>query len=643
MNYFDNLLSTEIGVNFWGSKNGIMMWREWDEESLKNDVALLSENGIKLLRVFPDWSFFQPIEEVIGYQGRTVGLSTDGGKTLIGNGNCFDGINETAMQRFAAFLDICKNAGVKVIPSILTGWMSGRLFVPPFLTDKNLITDPAAIKWELRFIRAFVTRFKGYGNIVAWCIGNECNCMSKSNNEESAWTWTAAVTDAIKALDGRPVISGMHSLLSDGEGDWTVSGQGENCDILTTHPYASPSYNTAAEPIGEIRPVMHPAAQSLVYEGLGKKQCIIEETGTFGEMYADEKMTAAYVKASLFNAWACGIKSYLWWIAFDQGDLSYHPFLTNNRGSNYGIFRKDGSKKPLFDSMNEFRRFADKVGTLPKRKTDGICLIPRGQRSWPCAFNSYILAKQNGLELDFAFLDDAVQKSPLYIIPSLASPESVRYDRLNEIMENVSEGSVLYVSSGSGLLRNFCRDFGIHIKSRVVFSCGKNITFDDGVKFPVEGRVEYVCDVCGGEVLARDENGEPVYVSAAYGKGRVFWFMRPIEDELYNVSDPFGKTAYPYRKVYSYLKNALTIDRALTSDDPYISITEHPVSENERIYIAVNCSAEDRAATFKIVNEWTVTETVSENGTDVIKADSAVMLRCKRKNNTDIADHRHTF
>ena len=59
----------EVGVNFWGSRHGIEMWREWDAESVRRDVEALAKANIRILRVFPDWSFFQPIERVVGYRG----------------------------------------------------------------------------------------------------------------------------------------------------------------------------------------------------------------------------------------------------------------------------------------------------------------------------------------------------------------------------------------------------------------------------------------------------------------------------------------------------------------------------------------------------------------------------------------------
>ena len=60
-----------VGVNFWGSKAGVRMWRadEWDEASIEKDVSALAATGVELMRVFPTWSEFQPLMQEKKYQG----------------------------------------------------------------------------------------------------------------------------------------------------------------------------------------------------------------------------------------------------------------------------------------------------------------------------------------------------------------------------------------------------------------------------------------------------------------------------------------------------------------------------------------------------------------------------------------------
>ena len=69
-----------VGVNFWGSKSGIRMWRadEWDEASIEKDISALAATGVEMMRVFPTWSEFQPIRQEKKYQGAPALILRDG-------------------------------------------------------------------------------------------------------------------------------------------------------------------------------------------------------------------------------------------------------------------------------------------------------------------------------------------------------------------------------------------------------------------------------------------------------------------------------------------------------------------------------------------------------------------------------------
>lgn len=593
MKLFEQEGKLEIGLNFWGSKHGIYMWRNWDKESICADLKQLADAGFTLLRVFPDWEYFQPISAIRGYANQPKGLTGDGGATFLPDRDETSGLNETAFATFAEFLDLAAERQIRIIPSILTGWMSGRMFTPPLLSNANLITDPAAIKQEVRFVRAFVRRFRHHAAIVAWCIGNECNCMEKVDSASSAWLWTSAMTDAIRAIDTtRPILSGMHSLLLPSEGAWTIQDQAEHCDILTTHPYGSPTYKSDIDPINTIRPLLHPVAQTLLYRNIGKKPCIIEETGTFGEMYADEDATAAYIRCSLYSAWAYDLRGYLWWIAFDQGELTYAPFATNNRASNYGVLRRDGAPKGRLAEFQAFDAFVKKFGqTLPARLTDGICLLPRYQKHWPAAYHAFVLAKQAGLELEFSFADDPLPEADLYLLPSLLSAESIRVDRLHELMERVANGATLYVSTGTGLLRNLGRDFGVHIQTRHGRLSDTTITLRDGSLLDIPVSAEYTLIPEQAEVLATDSTGNPVYVSASYGKGRVFWLTRAVEHTLFEKAGAYHtETAAPYYKLYQAFADRRNSQKLATLDSPMIGMTEHPLETGTHLLTLINYS-----------------------------------------------------
>lgn len=194
-----------IGCNYWASNAGAEMWKNWDENVVEDDLRVLSENGMKYLRVFPNWRDFQPVHPVLRNNGAIIEYRLENDK--IPDNPYY--LNREMLNRFEKFCALCDKYNLKLIVGLLTGWMSGRLFIPPVLYDKNLISDHLALYFEQLFVKGFVKEFKNQRSIYAWDLGNECSCMSGTDSFEKAAVWTMSITDAIKSSDqSRPIISG---------------------------------------------------------------------------------------------------------------------------------------------------------------------------------------------------------------------------------------------------------------------------------------------------------------------------------------------------------------------------------------------------------------------------------------------------
>ena len=160
-----------LGCNYWASHAGTEMWKNWDEKSVRDDLEILAKNGVRYLRVFPNWRDFQPVWPL--FDGRDFIREYRVHEDKLPENQYY--IDETMMQRFETFCDIADEFGMKLIVGILTGFMSGRTFIPPALYGKNLFTDPIAIRFELKFIEGFVQRIKHKKAVFAWNPGNEKN------------------------------------------------------------------------------------------------------------------------------------------------------------------------------------------------------------------------------------------------------------------------------------------------------------------------------------------------------------------------------------------------------------------------------------------------------------------------------------
>lgn len=109
------------------------------------------------------------------------------------------------------------------------------------------------------------------------------------------------------------------------------------------------------------------------------------------------------------------------------------------------------------------------------------------------------------------------------------------------------------------------------------------------------------------EVLAREADGNPVYTRAAYGLGQVYVLTFPLETQLTQSPGAFHAAgAQPYYRIYQAFAAALLAERALQLDHPMLGLTEHPLSENERIAVIINYSPEAVSVLYVLGPGWQV-------------------------------------
>ena len=196
-----------VGANYWSSHAGTHMWSDWKPEVIEKDFKQLSENGIKVLRVFPLWPDFQPLQIVYGGRGEIKYFADRNSQPIPLTGEGSDGVSEEQLRHFELLADLAQKYHLKLVVGLVTGWMSGQLYVPPALEGKDILTDPAALVWQQKFVTSFVKRLKAKPAIIAWDFGNECNEMQKLDNHDQAYLWSSLISGAIKSQDNsRPVI-----------------------------------------------------------------------------------------------------------------------------------------------------------------------------------------------------------------------------------------------------------------------------------------------------------------------------------------------------------------------------------------------------------------------------------------------------
>lgn len=571
-----------IGCNYWASHAGMYMWRDWDARRVEKDLDLLASHGMTVLRVFPLWPDFQPLTAEYGIRGKFHGYRQNGGD--FANDACVD---ERMVSRFRFLCDAAEKRGMRLVVGLVTGWMSARMFAPPALERMNVLTDPEAIMWEVRYVRHLVRTMKDHHAIIAWDLGNECDCMGEANASQM-WNWIYSISAAIRLEDRtRPVVSGMHGVSSLATDKANARQHAELLDVMTTHPYPlfTPSCNL--EPFDTMRNGCHAACETVFYADMTGKPAFVEEAGSLGPGIASDDRAAASMRMALFSCWANGIGTYLWWCAFDQDRLKFAPYQWVGIERELGLFTAEGRSKPTATAMRDFRAFVDSLPfrSLPPRRKDAVVVLSETHDDWVKAFGAWLLARRAGIDISYALAENAVlPDASLYILPSCAGHDEYTRESFWHVMERAKSGATVLVTQGNGaLLSNLREVSGVKVESQYRREHEVDVSVD-GVRFVIpEPRVRQI-SAAEARVLAADASGNPMLTAFGYGKGKVLYFNAAIEINAQN-------TAWP---VYRLAAREAGIRRVaeVVDDCRELAFTEHRQDDGSVLVVAVNYSPE---------------------------------------------------
>jgi len=613
-----------VGCNYWASHAGTNMWRDWRPDVIDRDFALLAAAKVDHLRIFPLWSDFQPIKMHRAGAGaeREMRLGEDPlPHTEAGRA----GVSQEMADRFEVFCDLAQKHGIKLIVGLITGWMSGRYHVPEPFETVNVLRDPQAIKWQIKFVRYMVSRFRTHKAIVAWDLGNECNCLGPLSKSEEGYVWVSTITMAIRTEDrSRPVISGMHGTFP--ESAFKPDDLGEILDVLCTHPYPLFTEHCMTDPITEQKSVLHAAAETVMYRGLSGKPAFSEEVGTLGPFFANEENAASYINTVLYLLWAHNCLGFMWWCGFEQLHLTHTPYDWDAVERELGLFHADYSPKPVLGAISSFADFIQSFSykALPGRIVDAVCILSAEKDSWLSAFGTFILAKQAGLDIEFCYITDEIPEARAYILPSFAHSRLPGHV-LRTLLSRVEQGAVLYLSIGEGFLSPFKEYSGLQplcrynpVKSDIVSLCGNDFTFMPHFKVDFES--------AGASILARDDEGKPVMSQNDYGKGTVYFLSYPIEDlagGVPGINSP--KHFTPYYLFYETMDKLRSPEKIVRKDNPHVAYTEHIGASGKRIVTAVNCVPYESTVSFTF-NGYSFLETLNNQDAFVTVQPESVVL-----------------
>lgn len=591
-----------IGCNYWASNAGCFMWKRFDENVVRKDLAYLADYGVNCIRVFPTWDDFQPImENPIPHSPHFDKYSF---RTRVNDRVMLDadfpesGLSREKVEQFKRMLDIAKDYDIKVIVSFITGWMSGRRFIPEALRGKDVLADPAAIVWECRFIRDMISQIKHYDNIIAWEPGNECNCLSYEVNKEQSELWLMAITNAIRLADPtRPVYSGMYDVdLQSGFNQRMVS---RYADMLTTHPYPSFVPYCSTEDVLQMRASLHAACENAYYASITGKPCMVEEINVLGPCTLSDDYAPKYFEQSLMTSLATGTTGYLWRCAFEQDKLDFPPYDCNQLERNLGLAYSDYKAKPVLEKLKEMSFVVAELGVLPAPKADAVCILTFCVDQWKIAYGSFVMGVQAGRQIDFVYEEDAIPENDHYILPGVQVANAIPTLQLNRVVERVEKGAKLLITYNGGGFGNFERLTGLKIAGRAeaptekIFALnGKTMTI------PCPVRLKLVPHTAN--VLLCDEDGDILLSENKVGNGKVLFFNAPLEDFY---TETYMAENTPACEVYkSFFADK---EKVFEVECNRCMVTLHEIGDG-KFDVLVNSYNEDKTLAFRLQNGYNI-------------------------------------
>jgi len=583
-----------VGMNYWGSKWATQMWSRWDEASVDEDLRVLAANGMRLLRVFPNWADFQPI----------VAIPLNGGnwnkineirmfaseEKLPDTPAGFAGVDERMMERFATFCDLAEKHGISMIVPIVTGQMTFRNLVPPALLHVNLYSDPQALKWEARYVDYFVRRLKDKKAIVAWESGNETRILATNTGADQAEFWQRYIHSIIRlADDSRPIV-GVDGLELTDDMTWPTKVNAMLSDYVTVHPYHHVSGNAYRDTVNGIRLATFCAAQSTAQEDVAGKPCFVEEHAYRRAPASSRELMARYLDGMPWNLWSCNARAMLWGCAFDQDHLDTAPYDWRQVYQEFGIMKSDRSPYPYTLAIRDFVKFQDSldIGPLPApTRGDAVFFVDDAE----VVHASYILARQAGFFPKYVAADvKKIPEAKAYFIPCALGRNHIGTREWEDLERRVREGATLYISWNDTFFPRLHEITGVELQSRRVGPDGAAVATFAALT------AEKVMDLPNGNALYRNR----------FGKGTVYYATYPMERRLYARTDGFACDAW---KAYA----AICPTPQLVDDGARdVTTSEHYFSTDKAAVIAVNNAFEPYADVPKIATGWRVTSAATD-------------------------------
>ncbi|MCA1650463.1 MAG: hypothetical protein LC753_09330 [Acidobacteria bacterium] len=354
----------ELGVNYWPRRHAMYMWREWDLAEVRDELAQIAGIGFDTVRVFALTEDFLP-------QPLTVAPDM--------------------VARLVSIAGAAKDAGLKVVPTLIVLNMSGHIWWPAWMLDAHgrpadLFSDPTSLRSQALLVATCAHALAGDAAIRAFDLANEIDDAQRPQSRDAGWLWASLLANTIRRVaPGTPIQIGAHLPSLTDANNMRVDDLAAITDEDVMHAY--PLYCQAARSFLDSALVPFACALTAGLSG-SRRASLMQECGlctappgalgytivddflgqSRTQYLASEDEAAQYYEAVLEGLVRTGAAgAYAWCYGdYDSRLFDRTPLATAVRERTFGLVRADGREKPAATVFREFRKRRD-AGLLARR------------------------------------------------------------------------------------------------------------------------------------------------------------------------------------------------------------------------------------------------------------------------------------
>jgi endo-1,4-beta-mannosidase len=347
----------ELGVNYWPRRRAMYLWREFDLAEVRDELAQIADLGFDVVRVFTLARDFLP---------RPLVVAAD----MVG--------------RLVEVAGAAKDAGLRVVPTLIVLNMSGRIWWPTWMLDTggrpaDLFSDPVLLRTQALLVGVCARALSGDAAIRAFDLANEIDDAQRPRSRDDGRRWASVLATAVRqAAPGTPVQIGAHLPSLTTANNMRIDDLAAVADEDVMHAY--PLYCRAARSFLDSELVPFSCALTAGLAGRGRRPLMQEfglctaPPGAAGRTITDDFLgeprsqylasegeAAAYYDAVLEGLVRTGAAgAYAWCYGdYDTRLFDRPPLATAVRERTFGLVRADGREKPAAGVFRAFRKRRD--------------------------------------------------------------------------------------------------------------------------------------------------------------------------------------------------------------------------------------------------------------------------------------------